>query len=175
MVNKLGENMNIKCNNLALALVSSALLLTPLATLADSGRICTQSTTGTTGSYYVADNNKGNVRSLSGEVCWPGGCLPVFGSMGVANGQVEISTRGAEQVVSGTSRSMTTHSAHTIFDPVSLTGTGMAIVTTSVNGATPTTTASAPQTVNVVTCPAESVVDEKATKATIGKMIAGSK
>ena len=167
--------MNIKGNKLTFVLVSAALLSTPLVTLADSGRICTQSSSGTTGSYYVADNSKGNVRSLSGEVCWPGGCLPVFGSLGVSNGQVEIATRGAEQVVSGNSRSITTHSAHTIFDPISLTGTGMAIVTTSVNGATPTTTASPAHTVNVVTCPAESAADEKTTKATINKMIAGSK
>lgn len=166
--------MNMKIGSLILSLASVAAITLPHIAHADSGAICTSSSTGTTGRYYVADN-KGNVRTLSGEVCHSSGCLPVSGSLSVVDGNVEIATRGSEEIIQGANRGLTTHSAHLVLDSGSLTGTGSAIIITSINGATPTVSATKVATVTVVPCPAESSADERIAKATVNKMIAASK
>ncbi len=93
----------------------------------------------------------------------------------MVDGHVEISTRGAEEITAGGKTFFTTHSSHVDLDPATLSGTGSAIVFTSMDGGAPVGTAYTGATVNIIPCPAEPKSDEKLAKATVKKLIAASK
>jgi hypothetical protein len=168
----------------ALGIVGTIFVVSNTA-FADGGRVCTQSTNNvkgavntTYGEYYVNDI-QGNVRSLTGSVCYSnpaaGGaneCLPVLGTLTVVNGRVEIATKGSEQVpgVAGTD-GFSTSTAHVDLDGSTLTGTGTALVATIGPNKQPVWTVGE-GTVKVTSCVSSlNRADNVAARSLIAKMI----